>query len=109
MTYAINILHIILIGPILLYIALEKNIHKHVYDILLALGITLSIYFIYVIYLHKLSSYHVWLIIHLLIFAPLLIWMGFAKEKTPRIIISLILAIGCAAIGYHSIRLFQKL
>jgi hypothetical protein len=109
MTHTINIVHIILIGPILLYLALEKNIHKYVYDLLLALGIILAFYFMYMIYSHKLSSYHVWLIIHLLIFAPLLMWIGFAKEQTPRIILSLLLAVGCAAIGYHFIRLIQKL
>lgn len=104
----INLAHVLFTGPLLIYVGLAKQKPVWVYYLLLALGIFLALYFIYVIFTKTLSPYHVWLLIHLLIFIPLLIWCGIAKDKTPHIILSIILAIGTASVGFHLIRIVQS-
>ena len=107
MSKPINATHILITGPLLVYLGLAQTKPAWVYNLLLALGIILALYFLYLIISTKLSQYHVWLTVHLVLFIPLLIVLGIKKDATPPIILSLLLAIGCAAIGYHLIRLFQ--
>ena len=109
MTLVKNLWHILFTGPLLIYIGLTKPQNPQIYNFLFILGIILSIYFLYLISTLKYSPYHTWLLIHYLIFIPLLIYTGLKKTKTPNIIYSLLLAIGIAAFGYHSIRLFQEI
>jgi hypothetical protein len=105
----VNLAHIFFTGPLLIYVGLLQPDHAWVYHVLLGLGVSLGIYFLYMIFTRSLSQYHVWLMVHLALFFPLLIWVGLKKKEAPRVIFSLILAIGCAAVGYHSIRLVQSL
>lgn len=49
-----------------------------------------------------------WLVIHLAVFFPLLIWIGWKGRDAPKIVFSVLLAIGFAAIGYHLARLLQR-
>ena len=102
----VNLAHIFFSGPLLLYLGLKSQKPQFVYYIILALGMLLSIYFVYEILM---ESPRPWLLIHLLIFFPLLIWCGIKKDKTPPIILSIFVAMGCAAIGYHLIKLLRKL
>ena len=109
MTINKNLLHIFFTGPLLIYIGLTKPENPQIYNFIFLLGILLSIYFLYLITSLKYSQYHVWLLIHYLIFIPLLIFVGIKKTETPKIIYSLLLAIGIAAFGYHLIRLIQEM
>lgn len=104
----INFAHVLFTGPLFIYVGLANSKPNWVYHILLALGIFLALYFLYTIFAKTLSPYHVWLLIHLLIFIPLLLWCGIAKDKTPHIILSIILAIGTASVGFHLIRIIQS-
>jgi RsiW-degrading membrane proteinase PrsW (M82 family) len=106
MGVTIKYAHILLTGPVLIYIGLMKPKNKWIYKILLFFGLLLLVFFFYHIISTKTTPYHVWLYIHLILFIPLLIWIGIKKDQSPKILFSLIIAIGCAAIGYHAIRLF---
>lgn len=103
---AVKLAHIFFTGPALIYIGLMKPNNKWIYRVLLATGLLLLVFFFYHIITTTPTPYHVWLYIHLLLFIPLLIWIGLKQDKAPNILFSLIVAIGCAAIGYHTIRLF---
>lgn len=109
MMKSINLVHVLFTGPLLIYVGLAKTKPNWVYYLLLLMGIFLTLYFMFVIFTKSLSPYHVWLLIHLLIFIPLLLWCGIAKDKTPHIILSLLLAIGTASVGFHLIRIIQSL
>lgn len=109
MGVAINFVHIFVTGPLLVYAGLVKDKPRWLFDVLFVFGISLAAYFPYVMYKNKLSQYHVWLAIHLFIIVGLMLAAGIMREKTPRIIFSLLLAIGVAAIGYHAIRAYQSL
>jgi hypothetical protein len=40
-------------------------------------------------------------LIHILLVGPLLLYIGYNGEKTPRLYFELLLMLGFAAIGYH--------
>jgi presenilin-like A22 family membrane protease len=100
----VNIVHALVIGPVLIYIGLVKPTQTWIYYILLAVGILIAVKFVYSLIKQK----NDWYIIHLALFAPLLIYVGIRKNDTPNIGFALMLALGCAASGYHIIRLMQK-
>jgi len=103
MVNPINLAHILVTGPFLIYLGLAKNKPIFVYYILIALALFLASYLLYKIFVLKYIS--PWLVIHVLVFVPLLLYSGIAKQNTHRFVNSLFLAIGCAAVGYHLARL----
>lgn len=109
MTLWKNLLHILFTGPLLIYVGLKKPKENWIYNLFLILGIILAIYFLVLIANTPYSSYHSWLFIHFAIFIPLLLFLGIRKTQTPSIIFSITLALGIAAVGFHSIRLIQSL
>ena len=106
-------MHILLSGPLLIYIGYFKPENKVLYGILLFLGISLGILLFYKISKQvvnkSLTQFSTWYIIHFLIIVPLLIWCGIKHTDTPPIIFSLLMAIGCAAFGYHVIKFIGKI
>ena len=101
----INLFHVLVTGPLLIYIGLSKNISPVFYNLLVVASILLALYLLSLLLK---NSKRTWLIIHLLVFLPLLLWCGIAKEKTPYMVKSGLLAIGCAAFGYHLIYIIQR-
>lgn len=103
----INFAHILVTGPLLIYVGLVEDKPEWVYNILLAIGVFMLAYIPYVMYTTKVGPYHVWLAIHLFVFAGLMIAVGIMRDNSPRILSSLLLAIGISAVGYHAIRAYQ--
>jgi hypothetical protein len=80
------------------------------YNIIGITGIFLLLSFAAKIVTHKrMSQKHVYFAIHAILFAPLLIYLGWAKHESPNVVFSLSLAIGLSALGYHAIRLFERI
>jgi len=102
----INLFHVLVSGPLLIYIGISENIPSILYDILIAISVLLWIYLLYLI---NQNDKRTWLIIHLLIFLPLLFWFGVEKEKAPYMIKAILLAIGCGAFGFHSIYIIKHI
>lgn len=102
-----NLAHILVTGPLFLYVGLARPSYKWVYKVLMALGVILACYFIYLLFALKRGPYHVWLVIHLVLIFPLLIWVGYRGRSAPDIAFSLLMTIGIAAIGYHLVRILQ--
>lgn len=100
----VSIFHILFTGPILIYLGKMKPQIPVIYHIILILGIALGIYFLYKIFIEKYKS--PWFVLHFLLFVPLLIWIGLMGTTAPPFLFSILVAIGCAAIGYHGIKLF---
>jgi hypothetical protein len=46
-------------------------------------------------------------LIHILIVGPLLVYIGYNREKTARLYFELLLMLAFAAIGYHGYYLFE--
>lgn len=104
-----NLAHILFTGPLLIYVGLKQPEWVWIYRLLFAMGVLLAVYFVYLIVTLNKSPYHVWLAIHLVLFFPLLIWVGWKGPEAPKIAFSLLLAVGIAAFGYHLVRLFQAI
>ena len=101
----ISIVHILVNGPLMMYIGFFKPKNILFYWLLLIIGIVLILDIIYKYHKKKI---HAWLLVHLILFAPLFIYTGYLgikKEKIPYYCYSFILAIGIAAFGYHLIKL----
>lgn len=99
----VSIFHVLFTGPMLLYLGKAKPQNPIIYHIVLAFGIALGLYFSYMIFVENNKS--PWIILHLLLFVPLLVWIGLLKTAAPLFLFSICVALGCAAIGYHSIKL----
>ena len=104
----IHLLHIFLIGSIFLYVGIYKsNIKKWMYPFLFYLGIFVLIYQSYKLFHLDKGSLYSWVYyFHIFIIAPLLIYIGLYKEKTPSYFYDFILMLAFAVIGYHSYNLY---
>lgn len=102
----ISLVHVILNGPLMIYIGYFKPKNIIYYWLLLIIGLSLMVDILYRYYKNNI---HAWLLVHLILFSPLFIYTGYLgikKEKIPYYLYSFILAIGIAALGYHIIKLF---
>ena len=101
----ISLIHILINGPLMIYIGYFKPRDIIFYWLLLLIGIGLILDILYKYYKNQV---HAWLVIHLLLFAPLFIYTGYLgikRDKIPYYLHSFILAIGIAAFGYHILKL----
>ena len=101
----ISLIHIFINGPLMIYIGYFKPKNIIFYWILLLIGIGLILD---ILYKYVKNNIHAWLVIHLILFAPLFAYTGYLginKEKIPYYLHSFILAIGIAALGYHILKL----
>ena len=102
----IHIFHIIIFGPLLIYIGYSKPSQIYFYYILGILGILLLADIFYRFITNKMYA---WLYVHLFLFVPLFIYIAYHRilnQKIPNYTYSFLLAIGIAAFGYHLVRLF---
>lgn len=104
----VRLIHIFFSGPLLIYIGLVKPKNEWIYTLLGIVGILLMVSFLTkLIMLKPFSQRHVYYAIHALLFAPLLMYLGYTGSTAPDVVFSLALAVGISAFGYHAIRLFQ--
>ena len=101
----ISLIHVFINGPLMIYIGYFKPKNIIFYWILFLIGIGLILD---ILYRYVKNNIHAWLVIHLILFAPLFAYTGYLginKEKIPYYLHSFILAIGIAALGYHILKL----
>jgi hypothetical protein len=101
--FYVHLFHILFVGTLFLYVGIEsKNTPAFMYPFLLGLGIFIILYHAYKTYLKYSAGKNPWVnLIHILIVGPLLIYIGYNKQLTPRYAYELLLMLGFAAIGYH--------
>ncbi len=103
---SVNLLHVLFIGPLLIYIGLWKPQNELLYNILLGLGLLVLLKFTYLTLTQKLTQRSVWYILHVILFSTIAIYVGVHKQQTVKVGYSLLLATGLSAFWYHLIRLF---
>lgn len=104
--------HIFAVVPLFLYVALSRaNTVTPVYGVLLALGVVILLYHGYKAWIRFLSgSSMIWVnLIHMLVVAPLLIYIGYREKYTPRYAYELLALIAFAALGYHTYHLIVSM
>jgi membrane-bound metal-dependent hydrolase YbcI (DUF457 family) len=100
----IALIHVFLIAPALITAALFRSQNPDwVYQALFITGIVVLLYHGYKAVVKIMGNYSgAWVnIIHVLLFAPLLIYIGVQQKNTPRAAYELLAMAGFAALGYH--------
>ncbi len=106
------IMHLLFVVPLFLYVGFTRASTPHwLYLALLAIGIVVLVYhgFKLIVRLKNRSGYTWVNAIHVLLIAPLLIYIGYHKKETPRSAYELLLMSGFAAGGYHLFSLVKQL
>ena len=101
----IQIIHIFILGIFLLYVGIMIPCADWNYYILFIFGLVALLFFIINIREEKLF----WVLWHVLIIGIILIWVGIQKSDSPQFLFRLLIILGSAAIGYHSIRMIQNI
>jgi hypothetical protein len=105
----VHLFHILFVGSLFLYVGISRTlIPTQMYPILLALGLIIIFYHSFKVYNYIKQGKGYWVnLIHIFIVGPLLVYIGYNKEKTARLYFELLLMLGFASIGYHGYYLFQ--
>ena len=104
MHLSLSLFHIFIIAPFFIYVAVVRGqLTPWIFSILQILGILLLIYHSYKTVIRwKANSQFVWInIFHLVLVAPLLIFIGNTGYDTPRWAYELLAMLGFSALGYH--------
>lgn len=108
----IALFHILLVVPLFLFVGAKRSdTPAELYQVLLVIGAFVLAYHLWrlsVKYRSGLSGQWVNLI-HVLLIAPLLIYIGSNEKDTPRFAYELLLIAGFGAMGYHLVTLIQSL
>ena len=108
----VSLFHIFFVAPLLLVIGfMRAGLPEWSYWGILMLGLFIMVYHGYkmiIRYLYKSES--TWInAIHVFTVAPLLIYIGYKKRETLRFAYELMIMIGFAALGYHTIFLIRSI
>lgn len=102
----INLLHVFLIGPVLIYIGLAKPQTDFLYYILYGLGLYVFFKFFIILLKQELNQRSAWYVLHVALFSMIAMYVGVKGKQTQQIGYSLLFATGISAFGYHLVRLF---
>jgi hypothetical protein len=100
----LNIFHLLFVAPLLIYVGIQRaSLPEWAFYSLLGLGIVVLMYQLYKSYIkYSTGALGLWVnLMHVLIIAPLLIYIGAKGKNTPRPAFEMLLLTGFAAFGYH--------
>ena len=106
--FIIAILHVVMIVPFLLFVGFNRAATPEwMYNILFGVGLLVLVYHGYLSITRMIAGspyLHVNLI-HVLIVAPLLLWIGYYGKRTERPAYDMLLITAFGAFGFHLYRL----
>jgi len=100
----VHLFHIFIVGALFLYVGINReSIYKPLFPFLFFLGIIIIVYHLIKIYGYVNSGKSYWVnLIHVFIVGPLVVYIGYNREKTSRKFFEILLMLAFASIGYHS-------
>jgi hypothetical protein len=104
----IGVLHVALIVPFLLWVAFQRAASPDwVYNVLFGTGLLILVYHgVKAVGRFFAKSAMLWVnLIHVLLIAPLLIWIGYHGKKTERPAYDMLIIAAFGAFGYHLYKL----
>ena len=111
--FALSIFHLLIVVPLFLFIGFQRaSTPEWIYMAVLVIGGIILLYHgVKLVIRLKNHSQSAWInAIHVLLVAPLLLYIGYHKKETPRFAYELLLLLGFGAAGYHLfslVRLFE--
>jgi len=100
----LSIFHIAVISPALLYVAIMRGqLSPWIFSLLSGVAIIIFVYHGYKAFIKwKAQSPSLWVnLLHILLVAPLLLFIGSKGYDTPRWAFELLAMLGFASLGYH--------
>jgi hypothetical protein len=106
----VHLAHICIFGSLFLYVGIQRgNSPQWLYSPLLALSVVGLAYHSYKTYLRIFAGKNPWVnLIHLLVVSPIVAYIGYYREQTPRYVFEILLMLGFASIGYHGLYLLEE-
>jgi hypothetical protein len=106
----VHLFHILFVGGLFLYFGITRTNHsKFVLRTLLYLGLFIVLYHVYKVYHYIIHDKSYWVnLIHIFLVGPLLMYIGYYADETPRLYFELLMMLGFASIGYHGYYLFAR-
>jgi hypothetical protein len=106
----IHLLHILIFGTLLLYVAIKKNkIPVWLYSVLFYLGIFVFFYQGYEMYKKLQMGKNPWIsLFHMVIIVPVLVLIGYNGVETPSYFYEFALMLAFTVFGYHGYYLFRN-
>jgi hypothetical protein len=102
----LSILHLLLVTPLFFYVSLTKDaMPSFMFPVLLGLGIFVALYQTYKAYIRYPAN--LINLFHILIVAPVLIYIGYMKTDASRFAYELLLMLAFAVTGYHGYYLIR--
>jgi uncharacterized membrane protein len=100
--FIVALFHILIIAPFLLYVGFHRAATSSwIYTTLFYLGCLVIIYHGY-LFASRFRSSNSWIYaIHFLFVGPLLLYIGYRRNDTPRMAYELLMMFAFAALGYH--------
>ena len=101
--FYVHLFHILIVGSLFLYVGIKStNTPSFMFPILLGFGAVIIFYHIYKAYVKFAANKNPWVnLFHIFIVGPLLVYIGYNKQTTPRQAYEFLLMLGFASIGYH--------
>jgi hypothetical protein len=106
--FLVAIFHVVVIVPLLLWVGFNRAATPEwLYSVLFGAGILVLVYHTYKAISRLIAaSPVVWInLIHVLLVAPLLIWIGYYAKRTERPAYDMLLIAAFGAFGYHLYKL----
>lgn len=102
----ISLFHIFIVAPLLIYVGVKQNLSHTFYQFLYYLGIGIVLFHLF-ISIKKLPKIAYINYLHVLLFGPLLIYIGYHERNTPLFVYDMIEFLGVLAIFYHGIKIIK--
>ena len=97
--FLVHLFHLLIVGSLFLYVGIKRTeIPKFMYPILMGLGAVIIAYHTYKATIKPSPWVN---LIHIILVGPLLMYIGWMGDETPRKFFEMLLMLGFAAIGYH--------
>ena len=110
--FIVAVFHLLLVVPLFLFIGFQRSsTPTWVYLAIFVIGVFIFLYHGFKLVVRALKhSEYAWVnAIHVILVAPLLMYIGYHKKDTPRSAYELLLLLGFAAAGYHLFSLVRLL
>lgn len=103
----VHLFHIVLVSGLFFYVGVTRDkMPPAMFPVLVGLGIFIGAYHVFKAFKKK----DAWVnYIHIFLIAPLLVFIGISKDKTPRKYFEVLLMFAFAAVGYHGYYLMTLL
>ena len=102
----ISLFHIFVVGSLFIYVGLQKNLSHNFYQFLYYLGIGVILLHLFKS-IKKLPRIAYINYLHVLLFGPLLVYIGYNERNTPLFVYDIIEFLGVLVIFYHGIKLLK--